>query len=85
MRGRGRNSGRSIIILALLLLSHVILIPRLSGQTFYFEQYGSKEGLSASKVYTIIQDANEFIWLGTGSGLTRFDGLPKREGVGLDS
>ena len=76
MRGRGRNSGRySIIILALLLLSHVILSPRLSGQTFYFEQYGSKEGLSASKVYTIIQDANEFIWLGTGSGLTRFNGL----------
>jgi len=46
-----------------------------SGQNYYFEQYGSKEGLSASKVYTVLQDANDFIWLGTGSGVTRFDGL----------
>ena len=76
MRGRGSNSGKySITVLALLLLSQLILPPRLYSQTFYFEQYGSKEGLSASKVYTIIQDANEFIWLGTGSGVTRFDGL----------
>ena len=76
MRGRGSNSGKySITVLAVLLLSQVILPPRLTSQTFYFEQYGSKEGLSASKVYTVIQDANEFIWLGTGSGVTRFDGL----------
>ena len=53
-----------------------IVIPRYaSGQNYYFEHYGSKEGLSASKVYTVIQDANDFIWLGTGSGATRFDGL----------
>ena len=54
----------------------LIIIPRnASGQNYYFEHYGSKEGLSASKVYTVIQDANDFIWLGTGSGATRFDGL----------
>lgn len=46
-----------------------------SGQKYYFERYGSKEGLSASKVYTVIQDVNDFIWLGTGSGVTRFDGI----------
>ena len=52
------------------------IIPgHLYGQNYYFEHYGSKEGLSASKVYTVIQDANDFIWLGTGSGVTRFDGL----------
>ncbi len=73
---RSSNPGiRSINFTALLLL-YLILCPlRLTGQNYYFEQYGSKEGLSASKVYTVIQDANEFIWLGTGSGVTRFDGL----------
>ncbi|MEZ4996102.1 MAG: two-component regulator propeller domain-containing protein [Bacteroidales bacterium] len=64
----------STVSASLLLLS--LLFPvTLSGQNYYFEQYGSKEGLSASKVYTVIQDANDFIWLGTGSGVTRFDGL----------
>lgn len=45
------------------------------GQKYHFEQYSSRDGLSASKVYTVIQDANDFIWLGTGSGVTRFDGM----------
>ena len=47
----------------------------LPARTTILNNYGSKEGLSASKVYTVIQDANDFIWLGTGSGVTRFDGL----------
>lgn len=73
---RSSNPGiRSINTTALLLLYLIIFPVSLNGQNYYFEQYGSKEGLSASKVYTIIQDANEFIWLGTGSGVTRFDGL----------
>lgn len=58
-------------LLLLLLLSSL----QLHSQNYYFEQYGSRDGLSASKVYTVLQDANDFIWLGTGSGLTRFDGL----------
>jgi ligand-binding sensor domain-containing protein/serine phosphatase RsbU (regulator of sigma subunit) len=66
------SSSTLIAWLSLLL----ILVPsHTSGQNYYFEHYGSKEGLSASKVYTLIQDANDFIWLGTGSGATRFDGL----------
>ena len=60
---------------ACLLLLFLIITPAVSGQNYYFEHYGSKEGLSASKVYTVIQDANDFIWLGTASGVTRFDGL----------
>ena len=76
MYGRSSNSGiRSSVFTALLLLILITLPLQLAGQNYYFEQYGAKEGLSASKVYTVIQDANEFIWLGTGSGVTRFDGL----------
>ncbi len=76
MYGRSSNSGiRSSVFTASLLLILITLPRQLAGQNYYFEQYGAKEGLSASKVYTVIQDANEFIWLGTGSGVTRFDGL----------
>ena len=76
MYGRSSYSGKSSsLITALLLLGLVVSPFRLTGQNYYFEQYGSKEGLSASKIYTVIQDANDFIWLGTGSGVTRFDGL----------
>jgi ligand-binding sensor domain-containing protein/serine phosphatase RsbU (regulator of sigma subunit) len=64
----------SIFIAWLFLLINLTCRPA-SGQKYYFEQYSSKEGLNASKVYTIIQDANDFIWLGTGSGVSRFDGL----------
>ncbi|MCD4769510.1 MAG: SpoIIE family protein phosphatase [Bacteroidales bacterium] len=44
------------------------------GQTFSFYKYSVFEGLSSSKVYKVIQDRNDYLWLGTESGLTRFDG-----------
>ncbi len=76
MYRRSSNSGvYSFFLSACLLLSLYLISSNAYGQKYYFEHYGSKEGLSASKVYTVIQDANDFIWLGTGSGVTRFDGL----------
>ena len=45
-----------------------------TAQKYYFEKYGSEEGLGSSKVYSIIQDRNDYIWLGTESGVSRFDG-----------
>ena len=76
MRVRCGNYGSNSFIFSAWLLLFLCFLPRhVAGQKYYFEQYGSKEGLSASKVYIVIQDANDFIWLGTGSGVTRFDGL----------
>lgn len=70
------NHGKTLSLSSACLLLISLMIPlHVSGQHYYFEHYSSKEGLSASKVYTVIQDANDFIWLGTGSGVTRFDGL----------
>jgi|WetSurMetagenome_2_1015567.scaffolds.fasta_scaffold00107_33 ligand-binding sensor domain-containing protein/serine phosphatase RsbU (regulator of sigma subunit) len=46
-----------------------------NGQTFFFEKLGVEQGLGSSKVYTIYQDDNDWIWLGTESGVSRFDGL----------
>jgi len=48
---------------------------RLTGQTYYFDWYGVEQGLSSSKVYCIIQDRNDYIWLGTEAGVSKFDGV----------
>ncbi|OFX41184.1 MAG: hypothetical protein A2W95_06030 [Bacteroidetes bacterium GWA2_40_14] len=51
------------------------MLPNLgTSQKYYFDNYGVKEGLSQSKVYDVIQDTDGFIWLGTASGVSRFDG-----------
>jgi ligand-binding sensor domain-containing protein/serine phosphatase RsbU (regulator of sigma subunit) len=48
----------------------------LSGQAqkYFFDNYGIKQGLSEQKVYTLLQDSKDYIWLGTANGLSRFDG-----------
>jgi len=45
-----------------------------AGQSYFFEEYGVEEGLSSSKVYALIQDRDDNIWLGTESDVSRFDG-----------
>jgi ligand-binding sensor domain-containing protein/serine phosphatase RsbU (regulator of sigma subunit) len=57
------------------LLFFCLLIPySLTGQKYFFDNYGVKQGLSEQKVYTIIQDSRDYIWLGTANGASRFDG-----------
>jgi len=47
----------------------------LNAQSYFFENYSVEQGLSSSKVYSVMQDRNDWIWLGTESGVSRFDGL----------
>lgn len=42
-------------------------------QGYYFKQISLNEGLSQSTVRCILNDQNGFIWIGTRSGLNRFD------------
>ncbi len=37
--------------------------------------YSVQQGLAQSKVYAIIQDKNDYVWLGTDGGVSRFDGV----------
>ncbi|PCJ26359.1 MAG: hypothetical protein COA97_06145 [Flavobacteriales bacterium] len=48
--------------------------PQVFSQTYHFDNYSVKEGLAQSSVYVIQQDAKGSIWLGTASGLSKFDG-----------
>ena len=44
------------------------------GQDFSYTQYNVKDGLAGSVVYCAAEDKDGFLWFGTGSGLSRFDG-----------
>lgn len=63
----------SIAILTALLLSG--LTQTLPAQTMPFRTYSIENGLSESVIHSMIQDEAGFIWLGTGFGLNRFDGV----------
>ncbi|MBN8640244.1 MAG: histidine kinase [Flavobacteriales bacterium] len=39
-----------------------------------FINFSEKDGLTDKYIYTVAQDKNHMIWIGTGSGLYRFDG-----------
>lgn len=44
-------------------------------QNINFKRYSIEQGIKHPTVYTINQDKTGFIWLGTGAGVCRFDGL----------
>ncbi|MGD1844665.1 MAG: two-component regulator propeller domain-containing protein [Salibacteraceae bacterium] len=44
------------------------------GNGFNFYRYSLEEGLPQNYVYTLVQDSNSYLWIGTGEGLARFDG-----------
>jgi len=59
-----------------LLFFILVLIPALVGaQSYRFFSYGVPEGLCDNFAYTINQDTQGFLWIGTTQGLCRFDGL----------
>jgi hypothetical protein len=52
-----------------------ILIPSfLLGQEYNYTHYDVKDGLAGATVYSMVQDKDGFIWFGTETGLSRFDG-----------
>src|SRR5579864_4949079 len=45
-----------------------------SAQEYSYTHYNIGDGLAGSTVYCITQDKEGFIWVGTESGVSRFDG-----------
>ncbi|HRW62373.1 MAG TPA: two-component regulator propeller domain-containing protein [Bacteroidales bacterium] len=52
----------------------VLAIFSVNAQQYQFKQFSIEEGLSHPFAYTINEDRDGFIWIGTGEGLCRFDG-----------
>jgi len=56
-------------------LFYIFHLQDSEAQSYFFDQYSVQQGLAQSKVYAIIQDNNDYIWLGTDGGVSRFDGV----------
>ena len=59
---------------ALLLFACVLLLNTAHSQNYRFNQYTTENGISQNFIYTINQDENGYLWVGTGEGLCKFDG-----------
>ena len=57
----------------------------MTGQKYEFHLYGIEEGICYPFIYSINQDKNGYLWLGTGEGLCRFDGFNFTDDVISDS
>jgi ligand-binding sensor domain-containing protein/serine phosphatase RsbU (regulator of sigma subunit) len=44
-------------------------------QSYNFHTFSAEDGLSQSYIYSIIQDARGYLWVGTGNGLSRYNGF----------
>ncbi len=60
---------------AILIILIVLGFDSLFAQTYPFRTYSIEEGLSESVVHDIIQDSDGYMWMATGFGLNKFDGL----------
>lgn len=61
------------IYLLLFLLLVVTQPTRSQSPFYYYKQLGIKEGLSQSKVQCVLNDHKGYLWIGTESGLNRYD------------
>ena len=59
-----------------LFLSFFLILSKLffAQNQLSFINFSEKEGLNEKYIYSITQDKNNTLWIGTGGGLYRFDG-----------
>src|SRR5664279_4027477 len=62
-----------------------ILTGSAFSQEYNFRNYGTEQGLAQSYVYSITQDESGNLWLGTGNGLSKFNGLKFETFTSVDS
>lgn len=60
-----------LLFLGLIFISQSLIIA----QQYKFKNYKMLDGLSQDFVYTIDQDKNGYLWMGTGEGLSKFNGI----------
>jgi ligand-binding sensor domain-containing protein len=62
--------GLPLLLMALFEIAGTVNIL---SQTYFFDNYSTQQGFE-SKVYSIIQDKQNYVWLGTQTGVSKFDG-----------
>jgi ligand-binding sensor domain-containing protein/serine phosphatase RsbU (regulator of sigma subunit) len=68
-------SRSSIKILVSTILCLFFFTDLVNSQSYRFRNFGIENGLPNEFVYTMVQDNNGYLWIGTGGGLSKFDGF----------
>ncbi len=61
-------------IKAILVFIVILSLTKVNGKDLNFYVYDIENGLVQSQVYTVLQDLAGYLWIGTGDGLSKFDG-----------
>jgi ligand-binding sensor domain-containing protein/serine phosphatase RsbU (regulator of sigma subunit) len=61
------------LVLGVIMILGISGTSTLHAQTYFFDNYSTPEGFE-SKVYSIVQDNQHYVWLGTQTGVSKFDG-----------
>ena len=64
-----------ILFFFLLIFSGIGSVVHAQNSTESFKRYSIDQGLAQSSVYSIMQDSKGFLWFGTQSGLSKYDGI----------
>jgi ligand-binding sensor domain-containing protein/serine phosphatase RsbU (regulator of sigma subunit) len=76
---------RRLKLLAIVLILAFWHFPQINAQSYKFKHYGIEDGLCHPFVYSLIQDKNGYLWIGTGESLCRYDGFSFSAFHGKDS
>ncbi len=57
-----------------ILLLSILIKPAYSRDNIRFASLTADDGLAQNHVEAVLQDRQGFMWIGTGGGLSRFDG-----------
>ncbi|AEV99346.1 hypothetical protein A4D02_34085 [Niastella koreensis] len=68
------NFGRKVKYSLFPIVIILLYTYSVSAQEYGYTHYDSKDGLAGVTVYSMAQDKDGFLWLGTENGLSRFDG-----------
>ena len=67
---------RTIYTIRIFFFITVLIIQnKVHSQSYQFSKYSVEQGLPQQYIYSINQDQNGFIWIGTGDGISKFDGI----------
>lgn len=70
-----KRSCQLLLMLSLLVVGYAVAWGQTPGTERLFRTIGLQQGLSNSQVNCMMKDSRGFVWLGTMSGLNRFDGV----------
>jgi ligand-binding sensor domain-containing protein len=70
-----KHTSASLYLKGVYILLFSILYPFAFSQEYNFRNLNESDGLAQSFVYSIIQDQRGYLWVGTGNGISRYNGF----------